>query len=276
LLGFHANRNSTADAMLVGIVACCLVWAELRRPDRLWTRATLLVLVATLLLGLFLTGSRTGIGLAPIALGFGYALARHGTSPGSAWLWVRNWRIWLAGSTILAAGAATAALLADRAPVARVLARFDFSKEFRPEIWRDSWHAALQFWPWGSGLGTFDPAFLPSERLEVVDHLLPNRAHNEVLELAVEGGLPLLAAWLVAAGVVLITLKRHLGPGGLLPRRHALFAAAVLSIAGFHSLVDYPLRSMAMASLVALAAGMVLSSGDRKTNLVAKMTDSSQ
>jgi O-antigen ligase len=260
LHGFNANRNTAADVFLVALLALALVWS-------LWpsarTRVSAIAFVdlgLVLLLAVFLTGSRTGIGLVPVALGFAGAILLRGTD-----------RPFLAGrfdwklpAILSGVGLALVAALwwwRTTPAIARVLARFDLAGEFRPELWRDAWFAAGQYWPLGSGLGTFLPAVLPYERLEVVDPTLPNRAHNELLELAIEGGLPLLACWLTIVAILGWRLRKALSGESPLARANAWFSAGVLAIAGLHSLVDYPLRSMAMASLVAMAAGIILSAG---------------
>jgi O-antigen ligase len=265
LHGFNANRNTAADILLVGIVALAALWSQWHPAQAKVPSLALAGLAALLVLAVFLTGSRSGIALTPLALGFALAIMRTGKgAPGM----LPGKRTWLALSTLGLAMAAAGWWWRTNPAIARVLARFDFGGEFRPELWRDAWYAVWQYWPVGSGLGTFIPAMLPSERLEVVDATLPNRAHNELLEMALEGGLPLLACWAAVAVIVLWRLPRALSVDSCLPRQYGLLAAAILAIATLHSLVDYPLRSMAMASLVAMAAGIVLSAGSRTIRTV--------
>lgn len=275
LHGFNANRNTAADILLIGFAALAVVWSQWPSGQRRTASAAFAGAGALLLLAVFLTGSRTGIAMIPLAIGFAVAIIRTRTGASRGWrgLGAKGWT-WLAG-----AGFAAGAVLwwwRETPAIARVLARFDFSGEFRPELWRDAWFAAGQYWPFGSGLGTFLPAMLPAERLEIVDQTLPNRAHNELLELAVEGGLPLLVCWAAIAAIVLWRLRQALAPDGQVPRAYVLFAGAVIAIAGLHSLVDYPLRSMAMAGLVAMSAGIVLSAGSRVSQTVKAMADGRQ
>jgi O-antigen ligase len=275
LHGFNANRNSSADLLLIGFVALAAVWSMSPSARSRAASAAFAGAAVLLLLAVFLTGSRTGIALIAVAAGFGFAIIRSRIGEGGSIRWF-SWKVWLG-----LAGASLAAVAAGwwwRATpaIARVLARFDFAGEFRPELWRDAWHAAGYYWPVGSGLGTFLPAVLPAERLEVVDQTLPNRAHNELIELMLEGGLPLLACWLAIAAIVLWRLRQALAPEGGLPRPLGLLAAAIITIAGIHSLVDYPLRSMAMAGLVAIAAGIILSANSRTSRTVVDMADKRQ
>ena len=59
----------------------------------------------------------------------------------------------------------------------------------RFDLWQDTLTAIGNFWPVGSGLGSFSRAILPSERFAVIDETFPNRAHNDYLEFLLEAGL---------------------------------------------------------------------------------------
>lgn len=275
LHGFNANRNTAADVLLIGIPALATVWSQWPSGQTRTVSIAFGGAAALLMLGVFLTGSRTGIAMIAIALGFAVAILRtkSGASASPQRFGAKGWAL-LGGAGLVAV--ATVWWWREIPAFARVLARFDFSGEFRPELWRDAWFAAGQYWPVGSGLGTFHPAMLPAERLEVVDPLLPNRAHNELLEVAIEGGLPLLACWAAIAAIVLVRLHRALVQPGHLPRPYILFSTATIAIAALHSLVDYPLRSMAMAGLVAMSAGIVLLAGSRISQTVEGMADGRQ
>ena len=259
LHGFQANRNTAADVLLIGLVALAAVWRARRDVHTGAGDAVFVVLGLILLLGVVLTGSRTGIAMAPLALAFVVAIVEP-----SVRLARSTWRALLAGVTAISGALALAAFaLRDNAILGRVIARFGLSGEFRPELWRDTWFAIRGFWPVGSGLGTFIPAFLPAERLEVVDATLPHRAHNELLELALEGGIVLLLCWAVLAFIVLRAWLRAWGVRDPATRPLLLLAAAIVTVGGLHSLVDYPLRSMAMAALVAMGAGLAIGAASR-------------
>jgi O-antigen ligase len=251
LFGFQANRNAQVDVLLIGILATVAAWY---RPGRM-TRSGLVALAAVilvLLLGALLTGSRAGIGLVPLVLAWCVWFWRSGTTSDRS---LRRIRILgLAAAAI--AGLAFAAL--QTRALGRVLARFDFAGEYRPDIWRDTIHAIGQYWPLGSGIGTFTRTIGPSERLEAIGASLPNRAHNEYLELLLEGGLPLAFVWLAVSWMVGAALWKALrgGPPALIGQ--VMFAGGTLTVVTLHSLVDYPFRSMALASLIGVAAAIVL------------------
>jgi exopolysaccharide production protein ExoQ len=258
LLGFQANRNSTADLMLIAIVAAPALVVELARRDsfplsRGMVVGTSLVSMALGTLGVVLTASRTGIVLLPLALIAGLAVLR-------TWLGVSP--RWLVGAVLAVslAIAAAAWLLWDNAALTRLTSRLDFSGELRPELWRDSLYAARQHFPWGVGMGDFVSAILGGERLEVVRETLPNRAHNDFLELAVEAGAFGLAALGAIAAILGLAARRALRRAATGSAALAIFAIAALALLALHSLVDYPLRSMALACLGAACAGLLLKS----------------
>ncbi len=257
LFGFQANRNAAADVLMIGLLAVAAVWGGLSKLPRSAPLAfAFAALAALLVLATILTASRTGIALLPIALCFAVLLGR----PNLATQW-RLPRLWQGGLGLAGLGVLALVLWRNQA-ISRVLARFDFVGEYRPDLWHDTLFAIRQYWPLGSGLGTFVPAIYPAERLEAIGAALPNRAHNEVLELALEGGLPLLLAWAVAGILVGRALWRALRGTSGVPREHAWFAAGTLLLTGLHSMVDYPFRSMALATLIGVAAGLVMVSSN--------------
>lgn len=247
--GFQANRNSTADLLLVGLVATA---ATLRESMARWAALPIFGVGLLLIgLGLVLTASRTGIVLLPLAVMA--ALAALGS-------WVRlPLRVVAATALALALlGGIGAVLLANNAVFTRIAARFDSRQELRPDLWRDAAHAAREHLPFGVGMGNLVPAMVAAERLEIVRPAMPNRAHNEPLELAVEGGI--FALGLAATGVVLLarSARRAWSDPPEQARALVVYGIGGLLLLLLHSLVDYPFRSMALACLGAACAGMLL------------------
>lgn len=255
LSGFQANHNSTADVLLIGMVAFVAVvrdWAERRNTVRM---APLLGIVAvfTILfsIGVVLTASRTGIALLPI----GWIAVAAICKP-----WLKFSRK-SASLTVVAAAAFFAlagAFLFSSGAVWRVAGRFHFENEFRPELWRDAWFVARQYFPIGAGVGTLVPVFIAIERLEVVDATAPNRAHNEFLEMLVESGAFGIVIWTVIGLFLVRRAAKLLRAPGELTVAQIYFAVAAVAVIALHSQVDYPLRSMSLATLAALAIGLLM------------------
>ena len=258
--GFQANHNSTADLLLVGMIAVAAVaHNRTERDGRLGNRRLLIAVTAglTLLLGLgvVLTASRVGIALIPLALLAEVAILAPLLKADIA----LEPRKMLAGGVVLAVLLALGGLAFRQNPVlSGVVARYNFTGELRPELWRDSIYAIGQHFPFGSGMGNFVSTLLAAERLEVVRENMPNRAHNDFLELAVEGGIFGLLLLAAIAGVLFRAAYRSLRGSDKEGRGLYIFALASLLLLALHSLVDYPFRSMALASLAAACAGLIL------------------
>jgi O-antigen ligase len=120
-----------------------------------------------------------------------------------------------------------------------------------------------QFWPVGSGLGTFVPVFKANENLDLVTSLYLNHAHNDVLELLIETGI--LGAILLAIAVVLVLVRLwkvfRRGSGSEVTA--VLGGAGILAILLLHSLVDYPIRADAIAAVAGLAAGLLVTRAEK-------------
>lgn len=254
--GFFANRNATADFLLIGLLALAAWWAGSdRRQFAAGFRLLAPALAGMIALCLILTGSRMGIALLlPTAM-----LALIIAWPPGLGRTRRNLAL---GGLFVMAG--LGAFIALRISALRpVVTRFVSDGDERWKLWEDTAHAIGQHWPAGSGLGSFQPIFIANERLEFVDPSLPVRAHNDWLEFTLEAGL---AGWLVLGAIALILgwqtwrARRPTAPpvtGSAATAAQSLFGLGSLAIIAVHSVVDYPLRTMTLACLSAFAAAML-------------------
>jgi O-antigen ligase len=257
--GFQANKNAAADVLLIGMVAVAVTLGPavtgnaVARPLIANRRAAWLAIAGVLLVMLLatvLTNSRAGIALIPLALLGVWAVLAPGKE--------------LKGSravpalvlALLVAFLALAAVLAGNTSVGAIFARFAAVDDFRRQLWRDGWFALTRSWPSGIGVGGAASALIAAERLEILDPSVPNRVHNDYLEFALEGG--------ILAVAVMLTLAAVLGAAAWRSwrerpedRPQTVFGIAILMIVGLHSLVDYPLRSMALACLAGVGAGLL-------------------
>lgn len=249
--GFQANRNAAADIFLIGIAACAAIVAIRRDLIASWLNRLLFTLVLLFLaLATVLTGSRAGtVLLLVVALAIAVMLLPRGRAA------ARDWGVAAIAALGLAGGAFW---LAQTAQIGRTLDRFDGEMGLRAQLWMDTRYALEQVWPVGSGMGTFNPVYLVAERLEAVRVTNPNRAHNDYLEFALEAGvagLALLVAIFIAIGWRFASILRNRPRPEL--RAQALFAMTALVVMGLHSIVDYPMRSMSLAVIAAVAVAML-------------------
>jgi O-antigen ligase len=133
---------------------------------------------------------------------------------------------------------------------------FDAGVGGRQRIWRDTWHMTRDFWLAGVGAGAYEHGMLVYQ--EGSRFFFFNHAHDEYLQILVEGGV-LLAA---PAALVLILAARLIA-GQLRTERSALFwiragaASAILAVA-VQSVWDTQLRTPANAALFAVVAAIAL------------------
>ncbi len=255
LVGFQASRNAQADILLIVLLATPALLGLPIGPMR--SRMTVVAASASLAVAAILfTGSRAGILLAlPVAVAIVLTL---GIGQRSRWFA-------FAAATAVAVGAALLVWL-QPSTSARMFDRFTKDSIGREALWSDTLYAITVYQPFGSGMGTFIPVFRTAESLDAVDPSLPVRAHNDLLEFYLEAGvIGLLWLIIIAAFLVLRIYRQRPVRTVSISRKPTisidsilwLFGTGTLAIVALHSLVDYPLRSISIASLAAIAAGVL-------------------
>ena len=115
----------------------------------------------------------------------------------------------------------------------------------------------VETFPVGSGLGTFQEVYRTHDDPNRVSHEYTNHAHNAYLEIVLELGavgailiLAFLAWWLSRS----VAAWRSTFDGSGLARAGSVIVFIVL----LHSIVDYPLRTSAIATLFAFACALLV------------------
>lgn len=255
-VGFFANRNHYA-ALLYSVVPLAAAWmiglSRDRRPERVFGLAVCLLVYVALVLGLGMALSRTGILLAVMAvIGSLLMAAVHAPRTGRR------------GLAIIAGAAVIGAILVGQFAFFGLLKRFDEDAlaDYRFRITEITLDAIRAYQPIGSGFGTFVPVY---QTFEVPDALLPyyvNHAHNDWLEIMLEGGWPAAAAllgFLAWFGRSLLRVWRA-GPDDERTLDDALARAAsiVVVLILIHSMVEFPLRTTALMCLFAWCCALLL------------------
>ncbi|MDO9334787.1 MAG: O-antigen ligase family protein [Caulobacter sp.] len=255
-VGFFANRNHLA-ALFVCVVPFAtleVLEAAARRPAGKMRIVLMLALIGLAAAGVAMTQSRAGALLLGVALLGGVAMAwRSGLGKGR-------------GRLILAGGAIVLALAALSAPIffAGTFDRFEggFTGDLRLQAAQVAAGAAWTYAPFGSGLGSFVPVYMLHETPASMQNTYVNHAHDDWLELLVEGGLLVVAvmlAFLIWFGRQTVRAwRRHQAGQGAGGGVGARAASLVIGLLLAHSLVDYPLRTAAMMCVFALACGLML------------------
>ena len=248
LVGLFSNRNNEA-AFFYSLMPLAAVFAAQFNgnfEDRRAIPALLAVLyVFVALVGVLATRSRAGFAITGVALvGSALIVVRGGALR-------RHWRLALgvgAGAVVVVG----AVVLFGMGPV---LERFTSSgAEPRFTGWPLVLDAIQRFLPLGSGIGSFQTVYMAAEPLNDVSPIYFNHAHNDYLELLLETGLvgvalfALFAAWL-AARIARIWTSHGDDIGAA--------CTLVILLLMAHSLVEYPLRTEALAVLFAFACATI-------------------
>ncbi len=252
-VGFFANRNHQA-AMLCCAILLAAAWvaSAARRGGEADRMVPVLALSLTVVfaVGVVVSGSRAGLALAILAIVAGLAIifARRARSP-----------------RLFAAAGGAALLLAAIFFTAQV-ARIPALEHFRDDAATDlRWQAAPYvlkadrlYWPVGAGVGTFIPVYKGVEPPALVDATIFNHAHNDYLELVIESGIfgcVIFVAFLVWWGRASIDVWRADDTSGT--DAWARAGTGIVALLLLHSVVDYPLRTIALATWFAFACGLM-------------------
>ena len=256
--GVFANQNHQATMMVSAIlfVAVLIRAGRSRRPSASRSQFAGFLHPAWLALPFFIaiilfTGSRTGIILLAIALPAALVIGLGGRSP----------LLWLGGLAAIVLAGAVLMLFSPSGNSLAVGRSFILSEDLRYAFLPDVLYTLRQYWPWGSGLGTFVPVFAPNENLDVAGAGFVNHAHNDLLEWLIETGI-IGTIWLaVAVGLLLwrlVTVARTRAQLRGSQFAAIMAGALILLLIGIHSLLDFPIRMAAISAVAAIAAGLVL------------------
>tara|TARA_R100000501_G_C2631092_1_gene126891 strand:+ start:4702 stop:5814 length:1113 start_codon:yes stop_codon:yes gene_type:complete len=249
-VGIFANENHSCI-----FAACCMLvvtrlgleggkvrgapWERL-----LWAIAFFLIFAVSLL-----SGSRAGfsasIGALAISIAM-IALTPRSTSDHALKSQKRRWvdshpRLLLVIPATLALLTAGAFLTLDRAPAFRDLMSKDGFADLRWSLWPVIVEMLETHWIVGAGFGSFEQVYQTYEPTELLMSVYINQAHNDWVQLIIEGGvvtaLILLSIFVwMAKAIIAISSKSA-------TRVCGIFWASIFAIIAGASLIDYPLRT---------------------------------
>jgi O-antigen ligase len=261
-VGFFANVNHEGTLLLCSLpFMAFLAGRAAGRRSRSKRSGGAIISVAVglfLTVGIAITGSSAGYGLfIPTALA-SLLIYRRAVVGRIAWPWTVGMVVVLLVFTVVAlrgplSTEAFAGDLTDQPSSRRVLAATTVQ-------------AIEDSFPVGTGLGTFQTVYRRYENPDRVTRQYANHAHNDYVEFVLElgiAGLLLILAFIAWWAMALVRVWRSEVPGAAIARAGSVAIGAVL----LHSIVDYPLRTSAIAAVVALACALLVPAPRRESEL---------
>lgn len=253
-VGFFANANHLATLLVICVplvAALAVTVAEQRGLPRHYSLVAVVLASGLAALGITLTGSVAGISLLPLAV-----ITSLFIVPASG----KTRALGILG----ALGVGIGAILIS---VGVLGTSFDDDDLSRTGIWRTTLMGIQEFWPIGSGLGTFQTFYPMFENPASVTGRYVNHAHNDYLQLLFEAGLP--GALLIVAFVgwwAWRSIKVWRKTTGVVSVWHRA-ATIVVGLGLAHSIADYPLRTPALMVIIVFYAILLTTKQDDSVGL---------
>ena len=248
-VGFFANLNHMGTLLVVTIpfLAALVAAAKSGKVQRYSAVIAICAGLALLVMvGIALNGSIAAYGLAIPAAAASLLILLPPAS---------RLRAWVLGIAALLVVGSVAALQTSSIGATAIGEHASTSVQSRAEILSTTMKAVGDFMPFGSGLGSFASVYQLNELPTKVSGTFVVHAHNDYAQLLLELGLAgavlillFLAWWAVAVWRVWATTEPK-----PFPRAAAIASAAIL----VHSLVDFPLRTAAIAVLFGMCLGLL-------------------
>jgi O-antigen ligase len=248
--GFFANANHLATLLVVSIPFLAALYLRARRQGRSLQRSSALFVIlagglVVIFVGLATNRSLAGLGLSVPVLVASLLMIL----PPS-----RTWRI--AGFALIALVTVGSVAAVFSAPFQNNLTTAAANQsESRRTSFTRSIAAAKDYFPVGSGIGSFVPVYQQREDPAAIPAVYMNHVHGDYIEVALETGLP---------GLLLVLLfllwwgRRAFGIWTAEEADHFAMAATIASAAILaHSAVDYPLRTAAISAVFAMCCGLM-------------------
>ena len=250
--GNFANRNHFA--LFVGF-GCLLapLWGFREERRGRWGAIVAVGLLPLFLLVVLATGSRAGVVLAAAAVVAGLFFVRTEVKRE-----LRSLPRWASTAILIVSigallGAVGASFALGRAIAIDRALDLAAADDLRAKAFPVLVDALGRYFPAGTGFGTFDPVYRIGEPDALLQPAYFNHAHNDWLEIVLEGGIAvtdLLASIVVSTALTAIWVWRRGGPGSGL----AMAGAVMLVITMFASVPDYPARTPMIMAMIIIAA----------------------
>ena len=250
-VGVFANRNHQGVLLATALPMLAMYASSSTRQGNdkvVWVAGGAALMFVSLIL---VTGSRAALAVAALGIGAGWVLHQSGNSKG---LDIRPRKltsgfVYIVILTAIAAVGVIFALFSRALSLQRIFTE-DVSQEIRVKLFLPMLEIAWRYFPIGTGMGTFVDVFKVYEPSVNLDFTYLNHAHNELVELVIEGGLISIGLtsvflWMWSRACIRIWLDRRHNNRVDLARLGSIVTGMIM----IASLADYPLRTPIMSSL---------------------------
>ncbi len=250
-VGFFANSNHQATLLLCALPFAAALYAGRRRSGSVKGTSGLAVMLGgaalVILVGLAINGSLAGAGLGIAVLAASALLLRF-----------RKRRVpaWAPLAVILGLAACVSFIFLGPTSGGALMKGASESTSSRQEMVGTTLSAASDYFPAGSGVGTFASVYRLSEDPAATTTQWVNHAHSDIAEIALETGIPgilllLALLWWWGRRAYAIWIRDE--QPDHFARAAVIASAAIIA----HSFVDYPLRTAAISTLFAVCLALM-------------------
>jgi O-antigen ligase len=257
--GTFANRNHMALFLAIGVLLVP-VWTFWHGHRPSWRGPVGLGLLTVLFLSILATGSRAGLFLGALAVAAASVIAKDNIR--KLLRRAHRWAIPVAMAAVVSVLViAAVAIEAGRAVAINRLLAMDPAQDVRTRALSTVLSLVREYFPWGTGFGGFDTAFRIHEPFHLLKPTYFNHAHNDFLEIALNGGVAGVALMMCAIGWWFIASTRawRISGNGVLALPK--LGSAMILLILIASLFDYPVRTPMIMAMLVVAATWLCRSG---------------
>lgn len=269
LVGVFANRNHQAFLLaFAGLLSAAILLFNGERQRGSLPPVRLMMLtgcIAMVTLLIALTGSRAGLLLNGVSVVIiAYMMRVAGTVAVSRSAPAKkvgaNRYLWLV--PVVGAVLATAvSIFMSRSEGFKRIMESESQVELRGDVLPQLVGMLWSYFPFGAGFGSFENVYRQFETVELIGPSYLNNAHNDWLQVLIEGGVP--GALLLAAGIGWVALRSvavlRAARSGSHENGMRLLAAGFFVLLALASVFDYPARVPIIMALAAVMAGILAS-----------------
>jgi O-antigen ligase len=253
-VGLFANRNHQAVLVTISMVALAWYAGTIRKKTALDQLKLVVAILSIpiLFLMIFILGSRAGLILATISVfPIGFFLMNAGAFSG---LRTKKSKGYLFGGILLVLAVFfILAIYFSRSDAFDRLTTGDNVSDLREQLLPVFVEMIKNYFPWGSGFGSFEHVYPMFETKELLRPNYLNQAHNDWVQFLIEAGLPgallllALTAWLMMRASRIFRWNRRQSE-----RNTVILLFLSLAFFAVASIVDYPLRTPLNTAIAAI------------------------